>query len=328
MIKHNKTLLITGGAGYIGSHTAYLLNTHGYNLVVLDNLYHKNTFDHPWATFIRGDFGDAHLLASIFSRYSIEAVMHFAAFIEVGESVKDPQRYYQNNVLKTLQLLQSMLEHKVKKIIFSSSAAVYGNPTTEVIDESHPCNPINPYGHTKKIVETMLQDYSTAYGLKYAALRYFNVGGALVSKNLGEHHLPESHLIPLLIQAAINDKPFTLYGNDYPTHDGTCIRDYLHVMDIAQAHVLALNFLENNSSTMLNLGTGAGYSVKEISQAVSEIIGIPLHITYGARRQGDPAKLVASSTKAHALLGWKPQHTLIDIISSAYKFEKSHKHCQ
>lgn len=319
-----KTILITGGAGYIGSHTAFLLQKRGYKIIILDNLVHKTSFNHAWARFVHGDCGNETLLHELFSQNKIDAVMHFAAFIEVGESVINPARYYANNVAKTLVLLDAMRTFSVNNIIFSSSAAVYGIPSTDILEEDHPLNPINPYGATKAMVETILQDYSKAYGLNFVSLRYFNVGGALVSENLGEMHQPETHLIPLLLRAGLHEKQFIIYGNDYETQDGTCIRDYLHVMDIAQAHTLALTYLEKHmKSSVFNLGTGKGFSVKEMLDVTSQVIGKKIPYTIGNRRSGDPQKLVACPCKAIETLGWKPQYTLEDIIASAYQFERA-----
>jgi UDP-glucose 4-epimerase len=320
----SQTILVTGGAGYIGSHTAFLLQKQGCKIIILDNLVHGTSYNHSWAHFIQGDCGNAELLEQIFAEHKIDAIMHFAAFIEVGESVINPARYYANNVLKTLVLLDVMRKFSVNKFIFSSSAAVYGIPMTDVLEEDHPLHPINPYGATKAMVETILNDYSKAYGLNFVSLRYFNVGGALVSENLGETHHPETHLIPLLLRAGLQSKPFVVYGTDYETPDGTCIRDYLHVLDIAQAHTLALNYLDQGmKSSVFNLGTGKGFSVQQMLDVTSHIIGKKIPYTIGQRRPGDPQKLVACACRAHELLNWKPHYTLEDIISSAYQFEQN-----
>jgi UDP-glucose 4-epimerase len=315
------TILITGGAGYIGSHAAYSLHKLGYPVVVLDLDIDKNKV--PDVVYIQGDCGDKQLLETIFIRYSIDAVMHFAAFIEVGESVKNPLKFYENNFAKPIALLQSMSEHGVKKLIFSSSCAVYGSPEFLPLMEEHPKKPISPYGKTKLMVEMVLEDVCKAQGLQYAALRYFNAAGALAECGLGERHNPESHIIPLLLRAAESGKPFTVFGTDYPTPDGTCIRDYLHVLDIADAHVRALEYLNaGGTSLCLNLGTGKGFSVNQMITVVEKITGKKLHVVYGNRRAGDPAILVAEPKMVKKVLGWEPQHSdLEEIITSAYAFD-------
>ncbi len=318
-----KTILVVGGAGYIGSHTAYQLAQLGYHVVILDKLLHKQPWPHTWATLIHADFGDKEMLHTIFTKYHVEAVMHFAAFIEVGRSVKEPASYYDNNVVKTLTLLNSMLEHGVKTIIFSSSCAVYGTPQKLPLTEDHPKNPISPYGTTKLMIEMILQDYATAYDLHYVALRYFNAAGALPEHGLGEYHDPESHVIPLLLRAARNKTIFNIFGTDHATPDGTCIRDYLHVLDIADAHVKALAYLQaGNPSECFNLGTGTGASVKELIGAVEKVCGTSLTINYASKRAGDPAILVADPRKARDVLGWQPHYSdLTKILRDAYEFE-------
>lgn len=316
------TILITGGAGYIGSHTAFILAQLGYNLIIFDAFIHNQTFNPSWATVIKGDIENRQLLEEIFTTHTIHAVMHFAAYIEVGESVKNPYKFYHNNVIKTLNLLTVMRKYNITKFIFSSSCAVYGIPQFLPLTEEHPKNPISPYGKTKLMVEMMLEDFSQAYNLKYVSLRYFNAAGALPEQALGEQHIPETHVIPLLFENLHNGTTFNIFGNDYATPDGTAIRDYVHVIDIAQAHILALNYLENdNPSDSFNLGTGKGVSVQELIQAVEIICKKHVTTHWAKRRAGDPLMLVADPSKAEKILGWKPQHSsILTIIQSAYDF--------
>lgn len=319
----NKVVLVIGGAGYIGSHTSWLLAQQGFRVVILDALVHQQSVHLPWATFVQGDFGDQQLLKKIFSEYAIDTVMHFAAFIEVGESVIDPAKYYNNNVIKTIQLLDVMREYGVSKLIFSSSCAVYGNPVHLPLDEEHPTNPVSPYGRTKLMIEYALHDYAVAYGLRYVALRYFNAAGGLTEQGLGECHKPESHIIPIVLAAARNNKPFNIFGTDYNTSDGTCVRDYIHVLDIARAHVQASEYLNaGGQSQILNLGTGVGYSVKELVAYAQEVSGTQIQINYGPRRPGDAQTLVADATKVTKLLGWQPQHSdMREIMRSAQEWQ-------
>jgi UDP-glucose 4-epimerase len=316
------TILVTGGAGYIGSHTAYLLAQQGYQVIIIDSFIHNQYFNPRWATVIKSDFADTVALEKIFTTYNIHAVMHFAAYIEVGESVKNPLKFYENNVSKTITLLQKMLEHGVNNIIFSSSCAVYGIPERLPLTEDHPKNPISPYGKTKFMIETILQDADDTYGLHYVALRYFNAAGALPEECLGEQHKPETHIIPLLLCAALQESPFTIFGNDYETKDGTAIRDYLHVLDIAQAHLCALQHLEHgNPSDCFNLGTGSGVSVKEMIETIEEIIRTPIKKVWEQRRAGDPAVLVADPSKAQNILQWQPRYSDLNfILQSARAF--------
>lgn len=316
------TILVTGGAGYIGSHTAWLLHQQGYQIIILDSLVYNQSFDFPWATCIKGDVGDRHLLATIFTYYSITAVMHFAAFIEVGRSVTGPAACYQNNVVNTLTLLNAMRDHGVNTIIFSSSCAVYGEPQQLPLTEDHPHNPLSPYGDSKHMAECIMHRYADAYGLRFVVLRYFNAAGSLPEHNLGERHEPETHIIPLLLRAAMHKKVFTMFGTDHATPDGTCIRDYVHVLDIADAHIKAYEYLQaGNRSTAFNLGTGHGFSVREVVSAVQEVIGASLNIAYAEKRAGDPAILVADATKAREVLGWQPSHSeLHAMVRSAYQF--------
>jgi UDP-glucose 4-epimerase len=318
-----KTVLVTGGAGYIGSHTAYLLAQSGYKVIVLDNLVHNQSFLHEWATFIKKDFSDESALENIFTQQKIDAVMHFAAFIEVGESVKNPKIFYENNFVKTLSLLNTMLKHDVKKFIFSSSCAVYGEPKNIPINEAHSFAPISPYGKSKLATEFILQDYANAYDLKYVSLRYFNAAGALPQKGLGERHNPETHIIPLMIRALINGTTFKIFGTDYDTPDGTCIRDYIHVLDIAKAHIQSLEYLEKTGlSNSFNLGSGNGFSVKEMIKTIESLCNRKMNIQCESRRPGDPAVLLADPTKAKNVLGWRPFHSEIkNILNSALDWE-------
>lgn len=319
-----KTILVTGGAGYIGSHTAYQLVQQGYHVVIIDLFLHQQQISLSWATVVRSDFSDREALEAIFSRYDVEAVMHFAAFIEVGESVVEPQRFYHNNVIKTEQLLEVMAKFSVNKFIFSSSCAVYGVPQYLPLDEHHPTNPVSPYGLFKLMVEYALYDYAKIHGIQSIALRYFNAAGATPSLGLGEQHQPETHLIPLLLQSILYRQPMTVFGNDYDTDDGTCVRDYVHVQDIAQAHCKALMYLNAHpdvGARVINLGTGKGYSVKQVITMASKICKQVAPVTYAARRPGDCPVLVANATLAHELLAWKPQHgELEEMISSAWEW--------
>lgn len=319
-----KNILVIGGAGYIGSHTVRLLAKQGYNPVVFDNL----SKGHPEAVkgypLEQGDLGDKARLTDVLKKYRIEAVMHFAAFIEVGESVRQPSKYYHNNVAQVLNLLDTLVESNIKYFVFSSTAATFGEPVSPKIDEKHPQHPINPYGKTKLMVEQMLEDFDTAYGLKATALRYFNASGADDCGEIGESHTPETHLIPLVLQAAAGKRPsIKIFGTDYPTQDGTCVRDYVHVNDLARAHILALEkMVTNNASERFNLGSGNGYSVAELISTAKRITGVDFKVETAPRRTGDPAVLVADSTKAKRLLGWEPQYDLSRIIETAWHWEK------
>ena len=322
-----KNILVIGGAGYIGSHTVKMLAQKGYNPVVFDNLskgHREAVANYP---FELGDLGDKARLAEVFKKHQIDAVMHFAAFIEVGESVKEPSKYYHNNVAKVLNLLDAMVEHGIKYFVFSSTAATFGEPVKEKIDETHPQNPINPYGNTKLMVEKMLADFDTAYGLKATALRYFNASGADDSGDIGESHTPETHLIPIVLQAAAGKRPcIKMFGNDYPTPDGTCIRDYVHVNDLARAHILALEkMFKDNVSERFNLGSGNGSSVAELVKEAKRITGVDFKVEVAPRRAGDPAVLVADSAKAQKVLGWKPEYNLTRIIETAWNWEQHRK---
>ena len=323
-----KNILVIGGAGYIGSHTVKMLAATGYNPVVLDNLSKGHREAVEQFPFELGDLGDKQRLAEVFKKYSIEAVMHFAAFIEVGESVKAPSKYYHNNVAQVLNLLDALVENNIKYFVFSSTAATFGEPVREKIDETHPQLPINPYGNTKLMVEKMLADFDTAYGLKSTALRYFNASGADDSGRIGESHSPETHLIPLVLQAAAGKRPcIKVFGTDYPTPDGTCVRDYVHVNDLARAHILALEkMVRDNQSERFNLGSGSGFSVAELMKEAKKITGIDFKVETAPRRAGDPAVLVADSTKAQKMLGWQPEYSLSRIIETAWNWEQNRRY--
>lgn len=320
-------ILVVGGAGYIGSHTVKELNNHNYPVLVFDNLIygHKEAVN-PRAQFTQGDLLNKSELQNLFAQYPITAVIHFAAYAYVGESVQLPQKYYQNNVIGTLNLLEAMLEHDVKKIVFSSSCATYGNPLYTPIDENHPQNPINPYGKTKLIIEQVFQDYEKAYGLQHISLRYFNAAGASINAEIGESHTPETHLIPLALKAIYDDTfSLNIFGNDYDTPDGTCIRDYIHVEDLAIAHRLALEKL-GEFSGCLNLGTGTGTSIMEIIKSAEKVTGKKCKYEFSERREGDPAILFADNNMAIEILNWQPHYTDIDaIIQTAWNWEQKRK---
>ncbi|AIS32774.1 MULTISPECIES: UDP-glucose 4-epimerase GalE [Methanobacterium] len=318
-------ILVTGGAGYIGSHANKELTRTGYETVVLDNM----SYGHPdflkWGVFEEVDLGDLESIRNVFRKYEIEAVMHFAAFTYVGESVEDPQKYYLNNLRNTLNLLQVMNEFEVRKLVFSSTCATYGNPQKIPLTEDHPQNPINPYGQGKLMVEKVLKDYSSAYGLRYVSLRYFNAAGADPEGEVGERHEPETHLIPLILDAAMGKREdIKIFGTDYPTTDGTCIRDYIHVTDLADAHIKALKYLEDGGeSEVFNLGNGNGFSVREVIEEARKVTGKEIKATETERRPGDPPVLVGSSEKARKILKWQPKYDdLTKIISTAWEWHK------
>lgn len=318
-------ILIVGGAGYIGSHINKVLHEHGEKTLVLDNLSYGHKEFVKWGEFIEGDISDTSLLDKIFEKYDVDAVMHFSAFTYVGESVENPEKYYINNLKNTLNLLITMKKHGVNKFIFSSTCAVYGEPKSLPITEDHPLNPVNPYGNSKLMVEKILEDYSKAYDFKYVSLRYFNAAGADPDMEIGEWHQPETHLIPLVLDAASGRKEsVSIFGTNYPTPDGTCIRDYVHVLDLAQAHYKALNYLKNNNkSEIFNLGNGNGFSVQEIIHACEEVTGYEINTLEDSPRPGDPPVLVGSSLKANEILGWNPEWSDInDIISTAWKWHQ------
>lgn len=319
-----KIILVVGGAGYIGSHMVKQLYQAGYRTVTLDNLSTGHREAVRYGDFVRGDTGDPLLLRELLQQHAFDAVMHFASCIEVGESVRQPIKYYRNNVSNTLTLLDALIEHGVKRIIFSSTAAVYGSPVHIPIAETHPRQPTNPYGTTKLIVEHALADYDHAYGLRSIALRYFNAAGADPDGELGERHSPETHLIPLVLQAASGrHRAITVYGEDYDTPDGTCVRDYVHVMDLCQAHLQALErLLQGGESERFNLGNARGYSVREVIDCARAVTGLEIPVQIGPRRPGDPAQLIADSRKAKNTLGWSPRYSdLATMIEHAWRWE-------
>lgn len=318
-------ILVCGGAGYIGSHINKLLSENGYETVVFDSLVYGHREAVKWGTFIQGDLKNLDDIEAVFQKYPIEAVFHFAAFAYVGESVQEPEKYYYNNVVNTLNLLHAMKKYGCKKIIFSSTCATYGEPEKIPITEDMPQNPINPYGFTKLSVERIFKDYQKAYGLQFVVLRYFNAAGADPDAEIGEDHNPETHIIPLVLDAAAGKKPdIKVFGTDYPTSDGSCVRDYIHVTDLAQAHLLALKYLKKGGeSDFFNLGNKKGSSVLEIIDAVKRVTGKDFKVTLAPRRPGDPAILVGSSEKARKVLGWEPQFADIDtIVSHAWKWHQ------
>mgnify|MGYP001200514608 CR=1 FL=1 len=319
-------ILITGGAGYIGSHTNKRLENKGFETVIFDNLSTGHRDFVKWGTLFKGDLSLLSDIDKVFLENKIDAVIHFAASAYVGESMKDPQKYYYNNVVNTLNLLNTMRKHDCNKIIFSSSCATYGEPHTIPIDENHVQNPINPYGKSKFMIENILLDYSKAYDLKYISLRYFNAAGADFDLEIGEKHNPETHLIPLLLDAATGkSEKFKIFGSDYKTKDGTCIRDFIHVNDLAQAHLVSLESLLNNGkSNIFNLGTGVGFSIFDVIKTVEEITSSTISTEICDRRSGDPAILVASSDKINKELKWETDFGDLNlIIQSAFNWHKS-----
>ncbi|MDI3484658.1 MAG: UDP-glucose 4-epimerase [Methanobacteriaceae archaeon] len=317
-------IFIVGGAGYIGSHVNKFLSNKGYKTLIFDNLSKGHEEFVKWGEFIKGDLKDRRLLDRIFREYDISAVMHFAALTDVRESIQDPRSYYKNNVKNTLNLIEAMQKSNVKNFIFSSTCAVYGNPIKVPITEDHPCNPISPYGRSKLMIENILEDYSNAYDFNYVSLRYFNAAGADPQTEIGEWHKPETHLIPIILDVAIGKREnVQIFGTDYPTPDGTCIRDYIHVMDLADAHYRALKFLEEDKSGIFNLGNGDGFSVKEIIETCREVTGKKIPAIESQRRPGDPPRLIGSSKKARKILGWKPEFTSIkSIIETAWEWHQ------
>lgn len=325
-----KYVLVTGGAGYIGSHACKALAAAGYVPVTFDNLVYGHRSAVRWGPFCYGDVLDRAALDAAMRAWQPVAVLHFAAYIDVSESVRDPGRYYANNVAGALSVLRSMVAHKVPAFVFSSTAAVYGTPQADRLDESHRLQPINPYGASKLMVERMLQDFDAAHGLRSVSLRYFNAAGADPDGETGELHDPETHLIPLVLDAAAGIRPHvTVYGDGHPTPDGTCIRDYIHVSDLAQAHVAALRALENGAATTAyNLGNGRGFSVREVIDAARGVTGRDIPVVAGPRRAGDPPELVADATRARAELGWVPQHAdLHDIVRTAWAWHGRVRGC-
>lgn len=321
------SILVLGGAGYIGSHAVYQLIDQGYDVVVVDNLQTGHQLAvHPKATFYQGDIRDKDFLTNVFSKENIEAVLHFSANSLVGESMQKPLVYYDNNVYGTQVLLQVMNEFHVKHIVFSSTAATYGEPEQVPINESMPTNPTSAYGETKLAMEKMMHWAEVAYDLKYVSLRYFNVAGARDSGEIGEDHQPETHLIPIVLQVALGQREhIAIFGDDYDTPDGTCIRDYIHVEDLIDAHILALQYLKNGGqSEIFNLGSNQGFSVKEIIETAREVTGHPIPAKISERRPGDPSTLIAASDKAKKVLGWKPSRTDIQqIIKDAWNWHQN-----
>lgn len=323
-------ILVTGGAGYIGSHLAMALLEQGEEVVVFDNLStgHLEAVEilskYGKLNFVKGDLLNENELNTVFEKCVIDAVIHFAAFSQVGESMKNPSKYYNNNVTGTLHLLDAMRKYNVNKIVFSSTAATYGEPKYIPIDENHPQNPINPYGQTKLMIEKIMDDYDKAYGLKSVRLRYFNVAGADSKCRIGEWHEPETHLIPNVLKSTFSGgKTFEMYGTDYQTKDGTCVRDYINIEDLIKAHVLSLQYLKNGGKTdFFNLGTKEGNTVKEVFNACEKVAGQQIPVKFMDRREGDPAQLVADNSKAKSVLNWIPEKTLEYSIKSAYEWEK------
>lgn len=318
-------ILVIGGAGYIGSHMVWQLGQMGAKVAVLDDLSSGHRDAVIGAELIQGSLANEALLDLVLAKGRFDAVMHFASFIQVGESVRDPAKYYRNNVANTLNLIEAMQRHGVKRFVFSSTAAVYGNPAYVPIDEAHPQQPINPYGRSKLMIEQVLADFAQAYGLQSVCLRYFNAAGAHPEALLGERHDPETHLIPLVLQVASGRLPhITVYGRDYDTPDGTCIRDYIHVMDLAQAHWRALSYLmKGGSSAVFNLGNGQGFSVQEVIEMARQVSGRAIAVQEGERRAGDPPLLVADARLAREALGWQPQYAELEtIVRHAWAWEQ------
>ena len=323
-------ILVCGGAGYIGSHAVHALVEKGEQVIIVDNLQtgHRGALN-PAAKFYEGDIRDASVLDKIFTENKIEAVIHFAANSLVGESMEKPLLYFNNNVYGMQVLLEGMVRHGVDKIVFSSTAATYGEPKRVPIHEDDETCPTNTYGETKLTMEKMMKWVSRANGVRYVSLRYFNAAGALPDGSIGEDHKTETHLIPLILQVPTGRRDhITVFGDDYPTPDGTCLRDYIHVVDLADAHVLALEYLrKGGASDIFNLGNGQGFSVKEMIAAAEKATGRSIKVEIGARRAGDPAQLIASSEKARSVLGWKPQFTDVEqVIGTAWKWHESHPH--
>ncbi|WP_100010039.1 UDP-glucose 4-epimerase GalE [Lentibacillus sediminis] len=324
------SILVLGGAGYIGSHAVYQLIDRGERVVVIDNLNtgHPEAI-HPEASFYQGDIRDRAFLQSVFSKEQIDAVVHFAAHSLVGESMEQPLSYFDNNVYGTQVLLEAMVEHGVKHIVFSSTAACYGEPETVPITEEMPTMPANTYGETKLTMEKLMKWTAEAHGIRYVSLRYFNVAGARASGEIGEDHRPESHLVPIILQAALGQRPhITIFGEDYDTPDGTCIRDYVHIEDLIEAHLLALDYLQDGgNSDIFNLGSSQGFSVKEMIETARNVTGKEIPAKIGERRAGDPSVLIASSDKAKKILGWNPERTSIaTIMEDAWKWHTARPH--
>lgn len=324
----SNTVLVTGGAGYIGSHTCKALHLAGFQPVVIDNLVHGHRAAARWGPLYVGDISDRTFVSSVLTKHRPAAVVHFAAYAYVGESLAHPEKYYRNNVTSTLAFLTALREHRINTIVFSSTCATYGVPDKVPIAENQPQNPINPYGSSKMMVERILADFDIAYGMKSVVLRYFNAAGADPEGEIGERHDPETHLIPLALRATAPNQPILkVFGNDYETPDGTCIRDYIHVTDLAQAHLLALNhLLKGGSSETYNLANGNGFSIKEVIQSTEKVTGRKVQWRTEARRHGDPPILIGNSSKIRTQLGWRPLYTQLDeIIETAWRWEQRPK---
>lgn len=319
-------ILVTGGAGYIGSHTVRLLLDRSHEVTVFDNLSMGHRQAAPAGNFVVGDLKDLDHLDHVLLINRIEAVVHFAASAFVGESVVNPAKYYQNNLVNTLNLMERMRRHDIRRIVFSSTCATFGTPDKLPITEETPQRPINPYGWSKLLIEQALTDYAAAYGLGFAALRYFNAAGASPKGDIGEDHDPETHLIPLVLQTILGQRPhIEIFGADYPTPDGTCIRDYVHVDDLAEAHIRALEKLQPGSALKYNLGIGQGYSVRQVIQTAEQITGRKVPVKIGPRRAGDPAELVASPARIMKELGWRPKYLELEpIVETAWRWHQSH----
>ena len=321
-------ILVTGGAGYIGSHTAKLLATSGHEPIVFDDLSQGHEWAVKWGPLERGNLGDRARLAVVFSRYTIAGVVHFAASALVGESMTNPGKYFENNTIGTLNLLEAMRTAGVGRLVFSSTCATYGDPMRVPIDETHPQAPVNPYGESKLMAEKMFRWYGEIHGLRWMALRYFNAAGADPDGEIGEDHDPESHLIPLVIGAAQGTRPpVKIFGTDYPTPDGTAVRDYIHVADLADAHLRALERLGSGEvSQAINLGTGTGHSVRQVADTVARVSGRQVPVVESPRRAGDPAELVAAPRRANQVLGWKARHAALEtIVQHAWAWHEKHK---
>jgi len=328
MVNTGKAILVTGGAGYIGSHACKALARAGYTPIAFDNLVYGHRWSVQWGPLEEGDILDRGRLEEVLQKYEPAAVMHFAAYAYVGESVENPGKYYRNNVAGTVNLLEALRDNGIEKLIFSSTCATYGVPQRNPIPEDHPQDPINPYGASKLMIERVLRDFDAAHGLRSISLRYFNAAGADPDAEIGEDHDPETHLIPLVLDAAAGTRPhITVFGDDYDTPDGTCIRDYIHVTDLADAHLLALKSLENGAdSTAFNLGNGQGFSVNQVINTARRVTGRAIPVKTGTRRAGDPPELVGDASRAIGTLGWKPRFAALeDIVQSAWKWHQRDK---
>lgn len=316
-----KSVLVTGGAGYIGSHVCNILKQQGYFPICFDNFSSGHRWAAKFGPIEEGDLLNSQDIEKAIEKHNPVAIIHLASFIQVGESVQNPAKYYENNIVGTIHLLKAVQKYKVPYFVFSSSAAVYGTPEYTPIDENHPKNPINPYGYTKHMTEIMLQDWDKAYDLKSVSLRYFNAAGACPKEDLGEAHDPETHLIPLMICAAQKQKPIQIFGNDYNTPDGTCVRDYIHVLDLANAHVKALNYLMAGGKTVsLNLGTEVGITNLQMIDFIEKLFSIKISYNFAPKREGDPAILLSAASKAKQLLNWHPEYTINDILQHAWQW--------